>query len=151
MYPTGCGAPKFYGLPKIHKLDTPLRPILSSCRSVTCGVAKELPKILKTLVGKSPHHINTTENFVEQVKNVTLLPGECLCSHDVTALFTSVLVDPALGIIKDLLEKGPTLKERRVMPVGDIVHLLQFCLKILTFPSRASSMKRLKVLLWVPQ
>ena len=24
MYPTGCGAQKFYGLPKIHKPDTPL-------------------------------------------------------------------------------------------------------------------------------
>ena len=41
MYPTGC-VPKFYGLPKIHKLDIPLRPIVSSCESVTYGVAKEL-------------------------------------------------------------------------------------------------------------
>ena len=47
MYPTGCVSPKFYGLPKIHKLDTPLRPIVSSCGSVTYGVAKELAKILK--------------------------------------------------------------------------------------------------------
>ena len=29
MYPTGCVPPKFYGLPKIHKPDTPLRPIVS--------------------------------------------------------------------------------------------------------------------------
>ena len=60
MYPTGCVLPKFYGLPKIHKPDTPLRPIVSSCGSVTYGVAKELAKILKPLVGKSPHHINST-------------------------------------------------------------------------------------------
>ena len=25
MYPMGCGAPKFYGLPKIHKPDSPFR------------------------------------------------------------------------------------------------------------------------------
>ena len=31
MYPTGCVPPKFHGLPKIHKPDTPLRPIVSSC------------------------------------------------------------------------------------------------------------------------
>ena len=54
MYPIGCIPPKFYGLPKIHKLDTPLRPIVSSCGSVTYGVPKELAKILKPLVGKSP-------------------------------------------------------------------------------------------------
>ena len=46
MYPTGCVPPKFYGLPKIHKLDTPLRPIVFSCGSVTYGVAKELAKIV---------------------------------------------------------------------------------------------------------
>ena len=41
MYPTGCTAPKFYGLPKIH------RPIVSSRGSVTYGVAKVIAKILK--------------------------------------------------------------------------------------------------------
>ena len=49
MYPTGCIPSKFYGLPKIHKPDTPLRPIVSSCGSVTYGVAKELTKILTPL------------------------------------------------------------------------------------------------------
>ena len=72
MYPTGCVPPKFSGLPKIHKPDTPLRPIVSSCGSVTYGVAK----ILKPLVGKSPHHINSTQDFVEQVKHITLVPEE---------------------------------------------------------------------------
>ena len=50
MYPTGCVPPKFYGFPKIHKLDPPLRPIVSSCGSVTYGVAKEHTKILKPLI-----------------------------------------------------------------------------------------------------
>ena len=128
MYPTGCVPPKYYGLPKIHQLDTPLRPIVSSCGSVTHGVAKELAKILKLLVGKSPHHINSTQDFVEQAKHITLVPGESLSSYDVSALFTSVPVDPALNIIKDLLEKDHTLKERTVLAVSDII-LLEFCLK----------------------
>ena len=129
MYPTGCVPPKFYGLPKIHKLDTLLRPIVSSCGSVTYGVAKELAKILKPLVGKSPHHINSTQDFVEQVRHITLVLGECLSSYDVSALFTSVPIDPALKIIKDLLLKDPTLKDRTVIGVDDIILLLEFCLK----------------------
>ena len=92
-------------------------------------MAKELAKILKPLVGKSPHHINSTQNFVEQVKHVTLAPGECLSSYDVSALFTSVPVDPSLNIIKDLLEKDHTLKERTVLADSDIILLLEFCLK----------------------
>ena len=118
MYPTGCVPPKFYGLPKINKPDTPLWPIVSSCGSVTYGVAKELAKILKPLVGKSPHHINSTQDFVEQAKHFKLEAGECLSSYDVSALFTSVPIDPALNIIKDLLVKDNTLKERTVISYG---------------------------------
>ena len=36
---------------------------------------------------------------------ITLQSGECLTSYDVTSLFPSVPIDPALNIIKDLLEK----------------------------------------------
>ena len=102
---------------------------MSSCGSVTYGVAKELAKILKPLVGKSPHHINSTQDFVEQARQFKLEPGECLSSYDVSALFTSVPIDPSLNIIKDLLDKDTTLKERIVMEVGDIILLLEFCLK----------------------
>ena len=134
--PHGLCPPTFYGLPKIHKPDTPLRPIVSSCRSVTYGVAKKLAKILKPLGGKSPHHINSTQNFVEQVKHITLAPEECLSSYDVSALFTSVPIDPALKIIKDLLVKDSTLKDRTVIGIDDIILLLEFCLKIHISPSR---------------
>ena len=63
MYPTGCVLPKFYGLPKIHETGNPLRPIVSSRGSVTYGVAKVISKVLKLLVGKSPHHIQSTRTF----------------------------------------------------------------------------------------
>ena len=95
--------------PKIHKQGILPRHVVSSCASITYGVAKKLTKIVKPWVGKSPHHINSTQDLVEQIKNETLLPGECLSSYDVSAQFTSVPVDPALGIIKDLLEKATTL------------------------------------------
>ena len=133
MYPTGCVPSIFYGLPKIHKPDMPLRPILSRCGSVTYGVAKELTKILKPLVGKSPQHINSIHDFVEQVKHITLAPGECLSSYDASALFTPVPVDPASKVIKDLLEKEPTLRNRTVLPVEDIILPLEFCLKNMYF------------------
>ena len=38
-------------------------------------------------------------------------------------------IDPALKVIKDLLEKDPTLKDRTVIGVDDIILLLEFCLK----------------------
>ena len=106
MYPTGCVPPNFYGLPNIHKTGNPLRPIVSIRGSVTYGVAKVLSKIIKPLVGKSPNHIQSMGDFVTKAKRLTLQAGDCLSSYDVTSLFTSVPIDPALNIIKDLLEKG---------------------------------------------
>ena len=60
---------------------------------------------------------------------IFLAKFKCLSSYDVSALFTSVPIDPALKVIKDLLDKDTTLKERTVMEVGDIILLLEFCLK----------------------
>ena len=122
MYTVGCNAFKFYGLPKIHKLDIPLRHIVSSHGSVTYGVAKVLTKILKPLLGKFPT-MSTAPKTVQQVNKVTLMPAECLISYDVTALFTSVPVDLALDIIKDLLGRDSTKKERKVLLVQDIILL----------------------------
>ena len=151
MYPTGCVPPKFYGLPKIHKPDTPLRPVVSSCESVTYGVAKELAKILKPFVGKSPHHINSTQDFVEQAKQFKLEPGECLSSYDVSALFTSVPIDPALKVIKDLLDKDTTLKEEQLWKLETLSSFWNSVSETPTSLSKASSMNRLRVLPWVPQ
>ena len=68
VYPTDYIPSKFYGLHKIHKTGNPLRPIVSSRDSVTYGVAKVLSKVLKPLVGKSPHHIQSTRDFVNRAK-----------------------------------------------------------------------------------
>ena len=101
MYPTGAVAHNFYGLPKIHKRDIPLRPILSSRGSINYEVAKELSRILRPLVGKSPHHIKNTGDFVQQVRGIKLQPTECITSYDVSAHFTSVPIESAITIIRN--------------------------------------------------
>ena len=100
MHPTGCIPPMFYGLPKIHKTGNPLRPIVSSRGSVTYRVAKVISKVLKPLVSKSSHLIQSTGDFVSKAKGLTLQTGEHLSSYDVTSLFTSVARDPTLYIIR---------------------------------------------------
>ena len=106
MYPTGCVLPKFYGLPKIHKNRHPLRPIVSSRGSVTYGVAKVLRQGYPTISEPNPPIIyKVLGDFVSNAKGFTLQLGECLSSYDVTSLFTSVPIEPALNVIKDLLEK----------------------------------------------
>ena len=75
VYPTGASAPKFYGLPKLHKKEVPQRPIVSSIGSVTYGVTKELSRILKPLVGKSIYHVNNSKGFADEIRNIKLEGG----------------------------------------------------------------------------
>ena len=49
MYPISCTAPKFYGLPKIYKTGTPLRPIVSSRALSLMGQQKSLLRFLRPL------------------------------------------------------------------------------------------------------
>ena len=133
LYPTAGVPSKFYGLPKIHKPGIPLRPIVSSIGAATYNTAKELAKILKPLVGASAHHVHNTRDFVEQIKDVRLKQGECIISYDVTALFTSVPINPVLEIIRHRLANDHQLHNRTTMSVSHIISLLEFCLNSTSF------------------
>ena len=76
--------PKFYGLPKIHKIGTP-RPIMSSRGSITYGVAKELAGIICPLVGQSPHHLKNTQHSLQHIQKARLEPEEVMASYNVKA------------------------------------------------------------------
>ena len=120
--------PKFYALPKIHKVGTPLRPIVLSRGSITYGVAKELAHIIKPLVGQSPHHLKNTQHFVQQLQGKKLESGEVITSFDVNTLFTSVPVHPGIQIVKQRLQQDTTLPQRTSMSTPQITSLLEFCL-----------------------
>ena len=149
LYPTGASPPKFYGLPKVHKSGMPLRPIVSSIGSVTYETSKELSRILKPLVGRSPHHVQNNQEFLKQLEDIQMGPDDIIMSYDVKALFTSVPIKPALKIIQKLLEEDHTLPQRTTMTAKNITCLLEFCLTSTYLPSKRNFMNRWKELLWV--
>ena len=128
LYPTGATTPKYYGLPKVHKEGTPLRPTVSSIGSATYEAAKELSKILKPLVGRSIHHVKNNQEFINNLQDITKEEDECMMSFDVKSLFTSIPIQPTLTIIKKLLEEDTNLHQRTAMAVKHINWLLEYCL-----------------------
>ena len=144
LYPTGAGSPKFYGLPKIHKEGVSLRPIVSSIGAVTYYTSKELSRILKPLVGRSPYHIQNSQDFIQQIQGIQLQPNQCMVSFDVKALFTSVPIQPAITIIKKLLEEDQSLQQRTTMSVNNITCLLEFCLKSTYFTYQGQHFEQLE-------
>ena len=129
LYPTGAVSPKYYGLPKIHKPGVPLRRIISSRGSATYETAKELANIIKSLVGRSPHHVQNNKDFLENIKDIKLQPDECIMSYDVSGLFTSIPIEPAIKTIRKHLEEDQDLSKRTSMTVDHIISLLEFCLR----------------------
>ena len=111
----------------------PLRPIISSTGTVTYNTAKELAKILKPLVGLSSHHVHSTKDFIDHIKEVRLRQGECIISYDVTSLFTSVPIQPVLNIIQQRLAIDQDLQNRTSISIQHIINLLEFCLNSTSF------------------
>ena len=72
LYPTSEDPPKFYGLPKVHKKDMPLRPIVSCRGSIFYNVAKFVADIISPLAGKSPYHLKNSLHLKQQLENVKL-------------------------------------------------------------------------------
>ena len=84
-----------YGVPKIHKADIPLRPILSMINSPQHELAKWLTEILQPVVNKySTFTVKDTfdfcgklQEFSDRCENIS---ETFLCSFDIRSLFTNV-------------------------------------------------------------
>ena len=64
--------PLLYGLPKIHKPEVPLRPIVSFVNLPTYTLSKHLVSILSPLVGKSPSHVRNSADFASFIAGQTV-------------------------------------------------------------------------------
>ena len=82
-YPT---IPILYGLPKIHKPDTPLWPIISSISITTHKKARAIAKILPLLLG--PSHMKTSGDLLNKIKDIKI-QNKTMNSLDITSLYTT--------------------------------------------------------------
>ena len=60
--------PRFYGLPKVHKVSMPLRPIVSFINLPTYNLSKILSRILSSLL-VNRYSVRNYKEFVDYVKN----------------------------------------------------------------------------------
>ena len=93
--PVGSNPSRIYGLPKLHKKDVPLRPIVSGIGSYTHGLAKYLSDILKPLA-YNEFTIKDSFSFANDMLSISSAPF--MCSFDVVSLYTNIPVDEAIDI-----------------------------------------------------
>ena len=104
--------PQIYGLPKIHKPGTPLRPIVCTINSPTYEIAKMLAKILTPMTGHTNSFIKNSTHLVEELRNWRIEQEDLMVSFDVKSLFTNVPIDNALMILMERLQNDETLGDR---------------------------------------
>ncbi|KAG5348176.1 DEAF1 factor, partial [Acromyrmex charruanus] len=81
---------RLYGLPKVHKPNILLRPIVNATHSPTYNLACFLAQTLQPLTGKSESHITNSTDFngLHKIQKIRLRPTDLLVSFDVESLFT---------------------------------------------------------------
>ena len=99
--------PQMYGLPKIHKEDTPMRPIMSTINSQSYKLAKELVRMLTPLAGNTAYMVRNSIAFVVKIRGLQITPDDTLVSFDAKNLFTQVSVEASLTMVEGNLYKHP--------------------------------------------
>ncbi|KFD45899.1 hypothetical protein M513_13237 [Trichuris suis] len=117
-----------YGLPKIHKLDVPFRPIVCSVQSITHELCSYLKSIIQPVVGKRESAVRNCKNFVEQIRLFEISPSDILVSYDVKDLFTSVPISYTFNVLQELLYADDSLPQRTKLSPFQIVQLASFCM-----------------------
>jgi hypothetical protein len=148
LRPSATVCPKFYGLPKIHKPNVPLRPIVASIGSPTYALAKYLAEILKPVVGKTEHHVVNSKEFVTKMEHIRLGKNDILVSFDVVSLFTNVPVEEACTIAKERLLSDITLSQRTNFSPENVHDLLKLCLTTTCFQWREKFYEQTNALQW---
>ena len=103
MKPTGSQPARLYGLAKVHKQDTPMRPVLSMPGSAYHGVAQVVANWLSVVPECQMNW--SAQQICETLPNIQLEEEERMISFDVSSLYTHVPVCEAIDICADLLFK----------------------------------------------
>ncbi|XP_066024996.1 uncharacterized protein [Pocillopora verrucosa] len=132
--------PKLYGLPKLHKPGIPMQPIVSFCGSPTYQLSKYLTTILQPLSDKSRRKLQSTENFIDAIKDVQIPDDYKLVSFDVKSLFTSIPLQLALQCTEIAIQQST---DALPLPTEDIMDLLNLCLTSTYFQYNGKHYKQL--------
>jgi hypothetical protein len=130
--------PHLYGLPKIHKPDIPLRPMVSSTDSPCYALAEFLHNTLSHLTVKTCSFVKASEHFIKSIQDINLQIEVYLVSFDVS-LFTNVPVEEVLQVIRNRLSTDPFFPERTSLQVEDMMELLDISLTTTYFQSEDKS------------
>jgi hypothetical protein len=116
-----------YFLPKIHKLDTPGRPIVSNINCPTEHLSHYLSDILQPLVDTLPSFIKDTTQFLKKLQNFKFesKKNPIIFTMDIKSLYTVIPNNEGLRALRIFLDK----RRSCVPPTSTLVRLAQLVLE----------------------
>ncbi|XP_072384408.1 uncharacterized protein [Diabrotica undecimpunctata] len=96
-----CVIPKFYALPKIHKLQLAVRSIVACIGAPTNLLASFLTEILTNAYVSNEYYTKNSFGVFNNFNNYQLPEGYVIVSLDVVSIFTNVHLDAALISIEN--------------------------------------------------
>ncbi|BHF72925.1 Histone-lysine N-methyltransferase setd1b [Sparganum proliferum] len=115
---------RIYGLPKVHKPEVPLRPIVSLIGTPNYKISKWLFHKLHPFTRNCETSIENSTEFLKKLKGITVSSDEIMVSFDVASLFTSIPLDLAKQYTEDLLKSCDT-----DVPAIALLELLDLCME----------------------
>ena len=90
-----------YGLPKIHKQDVPIRPILAAYNLPSYALAKFLNNLLESYAYNDEYILKNSYEFANLIQNYD--SRFHMSSFDVVSLFTNIPLEETIDIIINII------------------------------------------------
>jgi len=99
--------PLLYSLPKIHKPDTPQRPIVSSINSPAHNLSTFLRRILPDIIKFNPRYtLKNSSQLCKHLSDIFIPNNSILFSFDVNNLFTNIPHSECINILNSHLHNS---------------------------------------------
>ena len=132
IIPNSSRTAELYGLPKNHKIDVPLRPIVSACGDPLDKLAWFLVMIITQLLPFIPAHLKNTEQFLSTLKDRypdSLPPGTIIFTMDVQNLYGNIPTDEAISEVCSMIQSHEDKIDLFGLSLDRLKLLLEHCLK----------------------
>ena len=132
LLPQSSRTAELYGLPKDHKPEVPLRPIVSACGDPLDKISQMLETILSQLLQFVPAHLRSTDEYLRRLADTYpghMLPvGSIVFSIDVTNLYGNIPYQEAIECARRLLDLHHNDINMYGLTIQDVIRLLNHCL-----------------------
>jgi hypothetical protein len=120
-----CRTPLFYGLPKIHKPNAPLRPIISACNGPSDFLSNFITKIIQPLAESLPAYLKDTNQFLSILEQLEFnSPNFTFVTADVTALYTNIPHNEGIEAVKFYMDRTPKDELPYKCPSSNIISFI---------------------------